>query len=324
MLEQSLILLVSLTLLVWSADKFVYGAAALARNLGLSPLIIGLTIVAMGSSAPEMMVAGSASVAGKVDTAIGNVIGSNITNITLVLGLTALFKPLLVGSQTIRRELPIILLTSAIAVAFLADYTLALWEGITLAILFFITIGYLAYSSIHKTPLNQIDRLEDDLSDDVPEGVSTGKSIFWLIAGLTLLLISSNYLVDSAVVIAKYFGISDLVIGLTIIAIGTSLPELAASITGVMKGEDDLALGNIVGSNIFNALAVLAIPGILAPGAIDPAALTRDGLIMIGVTIMLIAMAIGIKGPRSINRVEGGILFACFIGYQYMLFGGAS
>lgn len=324
MLEQSLILLVSLTLLVWSADKFVYGAAALARNLGLSPLIIGLTIVAMGSSAPEMMVAGSASVAGKVDTAIGNVIGSNITNITLVLGLTALFKPLLVGSQTIRRELPIILFTSVVAIAFLADYTLALWEGITLAVLFFITIGYLAYASIHKTPLNQVDKLEDNLSDDVPEGVSTGKSVFWLIAGLALLLISSNYLVDSAVVIAKHFGISDLVIGLTIIAIGTSLPELAASIAGVMKGEDDLALGNIVGSNIFNALAVLAIPGILAPGAIDPAALTRDGLIMIGVTIMLIAMAIGIKGPRSINRVEGGILFACFIGYQYMLFGGMS
>ncbi len=324
MLEQSIILIVSLAFLVWSADKFVYGAAALARNLGLSPLIIGLTIVAMGSSAPEMMVAGSASLAGKADTAIGNVIGSNITNITLVLGITALLKPMLVGSQTIRRELPIILITSIIAVIFLSDFTLSLYEGVTLAVLFFVTIGYLAYSSLHKAPSTEHDLLEDELSDDVPEGVSTAKSVFWLIVGLGLLLLSSNYLVDSAVVIAKHFGISDLVIGLTIIAIGTSLPELAASIAGVLKGEDDLALGNIVGSNIFNALAVLAIPGILAPGPIDPLALSRDGYIMIGMTILLIMMAIGVKGPRSINRVEGAILFGCFIGYQYLLFWGAN
>ncbi|MCU4675466.1 calcium/sodium antiporter [Catenovulum sp. 2E275] len=322
MLEQSIILLVSLAFLVWSADKFVYGAAALARNLGLSPLIIGLTIVAMGSSAPEMMVAGSAALADKADTAIGNVIGSNITNITLVLGITALLKPLLVGSQTIRRELPIILITSFIAVAFLADFILSFWEGISLAVLFIITIAYLTYASLHK-PANEVDTLENDLSEDVPEGVSVTKAAFWLIVGLALLLISSNYLVDSAVNIAKHFGISDLVIGLTIIAVGTSLPELAASVAGVLKGEDDLALGNIVGSNIFNALAVLAIPGILAPGAIDPLALTRDGYIMIAVTILLILMAIGIKGPRSINRVEGGILLACFIAYQYILFSGS-
>ncbi|EWH09134.1 CaCA family Na(+)/Ca(+) antiporter [Catenovulum agarivorans DS-2] len=324
MLENVIIMLVSLAALMWSADKFVYGAAALARNLGLSPLIIGLTIVAMGSSAPEMMVAATASMADKPDTAIGNVIGSNITNITLVLGVTALLKPMLVGSVAVRRELPIILATSLVAVYFIYDLQFTRTEGILLAILFVLTIGYLAYASIHKTPEQAAspDLYEDELSDDVPEGVPVYMAVIWLIIGLAILLLSSDFLVDSAVFIAKEFGISDLVIGLTIIAIGTSLPELAASIAGVIKGEDDLALGNIVGSNIFNALAVLCIPGIIAPGAVDPSAVTRDSLVMIAVTVLLILMAIGIsKGPRSINRIEGGILLACFIAYQYVLFG---
>ncbi|WP_143870581.1 calcium/sodium antiporter [Catenovulum sediminis] len=322
MFENIIILLVSLIALMWSADKFVFGAAAFARNLGLSPLIIGLTIVAMGSSAPEMMVAATASMADKADTAIGNVIGSNITNITLVLGLTALLKPMMVSSLTVRRELPIILGTSLVAVYFIYDLQFTRLEGILLAILFVITIGYLTYSSLHKVNPNEADLYENEVTDDVPEGIATGKAILWLVIGMALLLASSHYLVDSAVYIAKYFGISDLVIGLTIIAIGTSLPELAASVAGVIKGEDDLALGNIVGSNIFNALAVLCLPAIIAPGAIDPAAVTRDSVIMIGVTLLLILMAVGInKGPRNINRVEGGILLACFIAYQYLLFG---
>lgn len=324
MLEQLLILLVSLATLVWSADKFVFGAAAFARNLGLSPLIIGLTIVAMGSSAPEMMVAATASLDGKIDTAIGNVIGSNITNITLVLGFTALLKPMLVGSMTIRRELPIILATSSVAVFFLYDLNFERWEGIALLVLFVLTIGYLTVSSIAKAKSGEKDLFDEEVSDDVPEGVATSKAIMWLVVGLVLLLISSEFLVGSAVEIAKFFGLSDLIIGLTIIAIGTSLPELAASIAGILKNEDDLALGSIVGSNIFNALAVLCIPALIAPGAIDPSAVTRDSWIMLGVTVLLILMAIGIKGPRSINRVEGGVLLFSFIAYQYLLFGMAT
>ncbi|WP_017444273.1 calcium/sodium antiporter [Gayadomonas joobiniege] len=321
MLLNVVLLLISLTILVWSADKFVYGAAALARNFGLSPLIIGLTIVAMGSSAPEMMVAAAAALADKPDTAIGNVIGSNITNITLVLGATALLKPMLVGSQTIRRELPIIMLTSIIAVYCIWDLNFTRFEGFSLAVLFIITLSWLAISSIRAQKQTAEDKFASDVNEEVPDNVPLPRAIFWLVFGLILLLASSHYLVESAVFIAQYFGISDLVIGLTIIAIGTSLPELAASIAGVLKGEDDLALGNIVGSNIFNALAVLCIPGIIAPGAIDPAAVNRDGVIMLGVTLLLIILAVGFdRGVKKINRIEGGVLFACFVGYQFLLF----
>lgn len=304
--------------LIWSADRFVYGAAGLARNLGISPMIIGLTIVAMGSSAPEMMVAVSASLNGSPDTAIGNAIGSNITNITLVLGLTALLKPLLVDSTTIRREIPMVLITTILAGIVLWDLKLERYEGIILLLLFFITILTLTLLAL-KRPSN--DPLADNHNDEVPDGVPTKKAILWLIIGMIALPISSTYLVDSAVVIAQYFGMSDLVIGLTIIAIGTSLPELAASIMGVLKGEDDLAIGNIIGSNIFNILAVLSLPGILAPGLIDPDIISRDFYYMLGASVVLLLMAISFRGrPSRINRVEGGLLLVGFIAYQILVF----
>ena len=313
-----IILILGFIGLVWSADKFVYGAAGLARNFGISPLIIGLTIVAMGSSAPEMMVAASAALNGTPNTAIGNAIGSNITNITLVLGITALLKPLLVGSTTIRREIPMVLVTTLLAGVVLWDLKLEAYEGVILLLLFFITILTLTILAL-KRPSS--DPLADNHNDEVPEGVPTSKAIMWLVIGMLILPISSNYLVDSAVVIAKYFGMSDLVIGLTIIAIGTSLPELAASITGVLKGEDDLAIGNIIGSNIFNILAVLSLPGILAPGDIDPAIISRDFYYMLGATLVLLLMAMSFKGRVSrINRIEGGLLLLGFIAYQILVF----
>ncbi|WP_111978288.1 calcium/sodium antiporter [Algibacillus agarilyticus] len=320
MLIACILLLVGLAALMWSADKFVYGAAALARNIGISPLIIGLTIVAMGSSAPEMMVAASAALDGKIDTAVGNAIGSNITNITLVLGITAILKTIMVSSTTIKRELPLVLLSSAFAVALLYDNHFAFWEGIALFIAFIITIGGLTWYALKQSKSGVDDLYDEELVDDVPSDVSTKKAILWLVVGIIVLPLSADILVDSSVTIAKYFGLSDLVIGLTIIAIGTSLPELAASVASVLKGEDELALGNIVGSNIFNALAVMAIPGIIAPGAIDPSAIHIHGMIMLGITCLLIAMAVGIKRNRSINRVEGFILLGCFIAYQYLLF----
>ena len=313
-----IILILGFIGLVVSADKFVYGAAGLARNLGISPLIIGLTIVAMGSSAPEMMVAVSASLNGSPNTAIGNAIGSNITNITLVLGLTALLKPLLVGSATIRREIPMVLITTLLAGVVLWDLKLEMYEGIILLLLFFITILTLTILAL-KRPNN--DPLAEEHNDEVPEGVPTWKAVAWLVFGMIALPISSSYLVDSAVVIAQHFGMSDLVIGLTIIAIGTSLPELAASITGVLKGEDDLAIGNIIGSNIFNILAVLSLPGILAPGMIDPAIISRDFYYMLGATIVMLLMAMSFRGrPGRINRIEGGILLVGFIAYQFIVF----
>lgn len=319
MLIEVIIFIAGLAALTWGADKFVYGASALAKNIGISPMVIGMTIVAMGSSAPEIMVAATASVSGSPNTAIGNAIGSNITNITLVLALTALLKPILVSSITVKRELPILLIVSLIAAFFLADSLFQFWEGSILMVLFFLTIGGLAWLSISA---DRKDPLAQEAMEEVPNGVPTNKAVFWVIVGLIVLPLSADFMVDSAVVIARHFGLSDLIIGLTIIAIGTSLPELAASIAGVLKGEDDLAMGNIIGSNIFNILAVLAMPGLIAPGLIDPNAVNRDIYIMLGATVLLVAFSFNIGGNRNINRWQGGLLLACFIGYQIWLFQG--
>lgn len=318
MLSAVIILLISFAVLVWSADKFVYGASGLARNLGVSPMIIGLTIVAMGSSAPEIMVSANAALAGATDTSVGNALGSNITNILLVLGITTLVRPVLVSSSTLYREMPILLFFTFVAWYMLADNYLSLIEGIILLVGFFSFIGFLIY--LAKRPHSSDDPLLSDSEEEIPSDLPTPHAIAWVIAGLIMLPLSSAYLVDSAVIIAQYFGISELVIGLTIIALGTSLPELAASVAGVLKGEDDLAIGNVIGSNIFNILAVLGIGAVINPSMIDPAAAARDSLVMIAATILLLVMALNFKGTRRINRIEGGILFASFLAYQYVLF----
>jgi cation:H+ antiporter len=311
------IFVLGLVVLSWSADRFVYGASALAKNIGVAPMMIGLTIVAMGSSAPEIVVAATASFNGSADTAVGNAIGSNITNIALVLGLTCLVKPLIVSSTTLRRELPLMLIVTLIGVYFIADNELSRIEGVVLITLFVLVIAGMALLSF-KVEKN--DPLIAETETEIPSDVATSTAIFWVIVGLILLPLSAHFLVDSAVFIAKYFGISDLVIGLTIIAIGTSLPELAASIAAVRKGEDDLALGNIIGSNIFNLLAVLAMPGLISPGMIDESAANRDSLVMLGLSILLFVFCFNLKGARQINRVEAIIFIAVFIGYNYILF----
>lgn len=311
------IFVIGLIVLSWSADRFVYGASALAKNIGVAPMMIGLTIVAMGSSAPEIVVAATASFAGSTDTAVGNAIGSNITNIALVLGITALIKPLIVSSTTLKRELPLMLVITLIGVYFLADSDLSRIEGIVLITLFVLVIAGMALLSF-KVEKN--DPLIKETDSEIPQNVATSTAIFWVCVGLVVLPLSAHFLVESAVYIAKYFGISDLVIGLTIIAIGTSLPELAASVAGVLKGEDDLALGNIIGSNIFNLLAVLAMPGLIAPGAIDASAANRDTLVMLGLSILLFVFCFNLKGTRQINRIEAVIFLGIFVGYQYFLF----
>lgn len=316
MLIEVFIFIVGLACLSWSADRFVFGASALAKNIGVSPMIIGLTIVAMGSSAPEIVVSATASYAGNVNTAVGNALGSNITNIALVLALTALFKPLSVTSSTLRREMPVLLLVTILAVFFLSDGFLTKIEGISLIILFFLVIGGLTWISMN---VEKGDLLQKETEEELPSNVKTSNAVFWVIVGLILLPLSAHFMVESAVVIARFFGMSDLVIGLTIIALGTSLPELAASIAGVLKGEDDLALGNIIGSNIFNLLAVLAMPGLIAPGAIDPNAASRDMYAMLAVTVLLFAFSFSLKGSRCINRWEGGALFMCYCAYVYSI-----
>ena len=318
MLLNIVIFLVGLIVLSWSADRFVYGASALAKNIGISPMMIGLTIVAMGSSAPEIVVSAIASANGNMNTAVGNALGSNITNIALVLGITALVKPLLVSSTTLKRELPALLIISLIAIGFMFDGELKSYEGIILLGLFIFVLAMMAWLSL------QVDKeypLGAETADEIPKCVSNTSALIWIGVGLVILPLSAHFLVNSAVEIARYMGISDLVIGLTIIAFGTSLPELAASVAGVLKGEDDLALGNIIGSNIFNLLAVLGMPGLIAPGILDPDVYNRDMYVMLGLTLILFLFSFDLIGKRTISRTNGFILLACFIGYQFWLFG---
>ncbi|RSD32408.1 calcium/sodium antiporter [Vibrio pectenicida] len=314
MFEAIAFLVVGLIFLVWSADKLVFGAAALARNIGISPLVIGMTILAMGSSAPEMMVSATAALSGKTDTAVGNVLGSNIANIALILGITAMVKPLSISSAVLRRELPLMIGVTILAGVVLWDSHLGFYEGVLLFVLFAAFIIAMLRISRKEQKSGQPDPLLEEQESEVPKGVSNSKAAMWVIIGLIILPIAADTLVKNAVYIAQYFGMSDLVIGLTIIAVGTSLPELAASLAGVMKGEDDMAVGNIIGSNVFNILAVMGIPGILNPSIISQYAMGRDFWIMLGVSLLLVAMALG--KSRSVNRIEGAVLFFCFISYQ--------
>ncbi|MGF1685829.1 calcium/sodium antiporter [Photobacterium japonica] len=317
MLEAIVFLCIGLGLLVWSADRLVYGAAALAKNFGVTPLVIGMTILAMGSSAPEMVVSATAALDGKTDTAIGNVLGSNIANIALILGITALIKPLSISSAIIRRELPLMMGVTIIAGLLMWDNYLGFWEGVLLILLFVIFL--LVMLKISRQAKAEGDPLADEQESEIPEGVSNKAALIWTVIGLVLLPYAASMLVDSAVTIAKYFGMSDLVIGLTIIAVGTSLPELAASIASLAKGEDDMAVGNIIGSNVFNILAVMGIPAVLNPDVLNADVMGRDYWVMFGVSVLLVLMALGKR--RRINRAEGLILLTAFIAYQgYLLY----
>ncbi|SET61228.1 calcium/sodium antiporter [Thalassotalea agarivorans] len=322
MLIQVLILIVSLAALVWSADKFVFGASAVARNFGISPMIIGLTIVAMGSSAPEMMVAATAGLQGNADTGIGNAIGSNITNIGLVLGITALMAPLAVSSETVKKEIPLTFAITLLAYWMVSDAHFSRTEGIVLFVGFFVYIIALLLITLHRAKGRQVDDpLLIDAQNEVPDNVTNSSALLWLVVGMIILPASAHFLVESSVFIAKQFGISDLVIGLTIIAIGTSLPELAASVMSIIRKEDDLAIGNIIGSNIFNILAVLSLAGLFAPGDIDPKAAVRDAPYMLGVTGLLFFLCFSRTfGRFRITRLKGAVLLLTFIAYQVILF----
>lgn len=309
---------VGLVLLIWSADRVVFGASSFAQNSGLSTRLVGLTIVAMGTSAPEMLVSATAAVHDKVNIAVGNAIGSNIVNILLVIGLTALIKPIAVASLTLKRECPLLLLATLLGYYVLSDHTLTRAEGFVLLLAFVALIAMLIH---YGKQAADDDPLINELVSAVREPVSNLQAIFWLIAGLILLFASSQILIHGAVSIAKMAGVSELVIGLTIIAIGTSLPELAASIIGIIKGEDDLALGNIIGSNIFNILAVLGIGAIIAPGAVDSDAGGQISLVMLAATVIMLLMSYRLGRQQRINRIEGSILLTAFAGYLYLLLG---
>jgi len=305
-------------LLIWGADRFITGAAAIARNLGLSPMLIGLTIVGFGTSAPEILVSTMASFQDNAGLAIGNAIGSNIANIGLILGVTAMIMPLSVNSDTLRREYPILLAISLGTLVLMLDEELGRLDGAILLCGLVLVI----YGMIHiaKRGRAKGDPMVAEFAAEIPETMSTKTAALWFLGGLAVLLISSRMLVWGAVNIATAFGVSDLVIGLTIVALGTSLPELAASITSAVKKEHDIAIGNVIGSNMYNLLAVLAVPGLIAPGIFAPEALSRDLPIMIGLTLALFIMGFGFGGPGRINRFEGLLLTCCFVGYQILLF----
>jgi cation:H+ antiporter len=321
MLMSWLAVLGGLVFLVWSAERFVHGAAGLARNLGVSPLIIGMTIMGFGTSAPEMLVSGMAASSGNPGIGVGNALGSNIANIAMVLGATALIMPLTVDSGILRREFPILFAVTLLAGILMLDGELGVLDGSILLGSTALLIVWMIWLGKRSQPATSgaTDPLAGEFEQEIPTDLSTGQAVFWALLGLVALVLSSKLLVWGAVDIARDLGISDLIIGLTIIAIGTSLPELAASVMSALKGEDDMAVGNIIGSNMFNLLAVLALPGLIAPSLLEPAVLQRDFPVVVALTLILFLMAYGFRGPGRINRLEGGLLLLGFAAYMTWL-----
>jgi len=312
MILASLAVVIGLIILVWSADWFIEGAALTAGHFGMPPLLIGMVIVGFGTSAPEMLVAGLAAVQGNPGLALGNAYGSNITNIGLILGLTALMSPFAVESSVLRKELPLLIAVTALTAVLLLDDSISRADAWILIAVFILLMSWTVYTGIRTQ--------QDPLAEKVEYELQVRTQPLWrsltaLAAGLALLIISSRILVWGAVEIARQFGVSDLIIGLTIVAAGTSLPELASSIAAVRKGEHSIALGNIIGSNLFNTLAVVGLAGAIQPMIVGPEVFNRDILVMSVMTLSLFAFGYGFRRPGRINRGEGLLLLLAYVAY---------
>lgn len=325
-------IVVGLALLVWSADYFVDAAADVAHYFKMPPLLIGMVIIGFGTSAPEMIVSAFSAAEGKPELALGNAFGSNIANIGLILGITALLKPILVNKDAVKKELPILILASIVAVLLLVDLDISRMDAWVLLILFFTIMAHSIYLAILKKKRAirveysdpELGKRQDDEAmggHEFHKDVKIGPTLLKLVAGLLVLMGSSKLLVDGAVDLARIMGVSELVIGLTIVAVGTSLPELAAAISAVKKGQNDFVLGNIIGSNLFNTLMVVGIAGAIAPMMnLNLMVLVRDSLVMMVLTCLVFAMSFSVGGrERVINRVEGGALFAIYVLYTAFL-----
>lgn len=311
-------IIAGLVLLVWSADKFVEGAAATAKHLGMPTLLIGMVIIGFGTSAPELAVSAMAASDGNPGLALGNGYGSNITNIALIVGLTAIIAPIAVHSQVIRKELPLLLVLTLIAGAQLLDGELSRIDGWVLLGVFAAVMGWSIYQGYQGKEDPQAGDTETEM---IAHPMPLKSAIIWLVVGLVLLIVSSRILVWGAVTIAQSLGISDLIIGLTIVAIGTSLPELASALAAVKKNEHDLILGNILGSGIFNTLAVVGLAAVIEPLSVAPEVLYRDWTLMFGLTLALLVMGFGLTGWRKlISRVDGALLLLVYVGYTGYLF----
>ena len=309
----ALALMSGLILLVWSADRFIDGAAATARYAGMSPLLIGMVVIGFGTSAPEMVVSAISAFEGNPGLALGNAYGSNIANIALILGVTALLGPITLKSGVLRKELPILFVVTVLAAVLLADLFLSRTDAVIFLVVFAVIMIWWILLGLRQRN-DHLARDVDELLEEHP--MSLRMAITWVIIGMVLLVVSSRILVWGAVEIARGFGVSDLIIGLTVVAIGTSLPELASAIAATRKGEHDLAIGNVIGSNLFNTLAVVGIAGAIHPLKIEPAVLYRDCLLMGILTAALFLVRSGKNGQKQISRTEGLVLLAIYVGYS--------
>ncbi|MEQ8661186.1 MAG: calcium/sodium antiporter [Gammaproteobacteria bacterium] len=306
-----------LLILTYGADRFVEGAAAVATNLGVPALLVGLVIVGFATSAPEMLVAAVAAWQGNPALGIGNALGSNITNVGLVLGVTALWMPMTVRSDILGREFPLLFVVLAASTLALWDDALGRGEGILLLGGMGLMMAATVWLALH---VRRDDPIIAEIDHELPPRMSGARATVWLALGLALLLVGSRFVVNGAVDIAARLGISDVVIGLSVVAVGTSLPELAASLASAWKNEPDIALGNVLGSNMFNGLGVLGMPALIAPAAVEPAVLQRDVPCMLLFTLALFLMCRPRRGRQRIGRRDGVILLSAFVAYQVMLF----
>jgi cation:H+ antiporter len=312
MLGNTLEVIGGLILLIWGADRFVHGAAAAARNMGVAPLLIGLTIVAFATSAPEILVSAVAALRGEPGLAVGNALGSNIANIGLVLGAVAIIKPIELKSATLRREMPALLAVTLLTVSLFLDSFMSRVDGLVMLTGLVIVMIWLARLGIQSA---KTDPMSVDYDAEIPQDVSMKTAVFWLLFGLIALLIGAELLVDGAMEIARFLGVSEVVIGVTLVALGTSLPELAVSVVSALKGEFGLAIGNIVGSNIFNLLAVIGVAATIAPAALPQSVLSLHIFVMVAFTLVLFAMTYDYEGKAQLSRVEGIALAAAYVAY---------
>ncbi len=312
-----LAVVVGLGLLVWSADRFVEGSASTARYFGMPPLLVGMVIVGMGTSAPEMTVSVLAAYQGSPGIALGNAYGSNITNIALIIGITALISPIVVHSQIVRKELPILIVVTLLAAWQLWDGDISRMDAVVLLLVFLALMAWTIWQGMRA----KRDLLGQEIVSELSEhAMPIRHALMWTLIGLIMLIISSRLLVWGAVDLAQSLGVSDMIIGLTIVAVGTSLPELASSVIAARKGEHDIALGNIIGSNLFNTLAVVGLAGVIHPMAVEADVFSRDILVMTALTLLLFAMAYGFgKRASGIGRGYGGLLLLCYLGYSSYL-----
>lgn len=314
MLLDIIIIFLGFVGLIWGADKFVYGSSALARNLGVSPLVIGLTIVAFGTSAPEIFSSAVAALENEPELAIGNALGSNIFNIGIALGVATVIRPLTPPASVTQREMPAMMFVIILTGVLMANLMLGAIDALVL-------IAVIAFFSWYLLTRKPESPALDDLDVDEIDSVGSLRASGWLLFGLLLLILSAEALVDASTSVASSLGVSSAIIGLTLVALGTSLPELASTVACALRGHHDLAIGNIVGSNVLNLLVVLPFPGLISPAVFDPSLLYRDYVTMLLLSLLLTVMCfLAVRRGTSIGRVSGIFLILVYMAWVGIMY----